>query len=138
LRRETAFRSGCCEVFNPEVEPANLDNSFELVVDAVGMEASRRMAIRVVRPGGVMMHIGLQQSGGDCDFRKITLSEITVIGTYTYTHADLEEALKILHSGALGDLSWVEERPLSEGATAFSDLNKGFSAASKIVLQPLL
>ena len=82
------------------------------------------------------MHIGLQQSGGDCDFRKITLSEITVIGTYTYTHADLEEALKTLHSGALGDLSWVEERPLSDGSTAFSDLNKGFSAAPKIILNP--
>jgi alcohol dehydrogenase len=36
-----------------------------------------------------MMHIGLQQSSGECDFRKITLSEITVIGIYTYTHADL-------------------------------------------------
>ena len=72
------------------------------------------------------------------NFCKSDLSEITVIGTYTYTHADLEEALKILHSGALGELSWIEERPLSEGAAAFSDLNDGFSAASKIVLQPLL
>ena len=84
------------------------------------------------------MHIGLQQSAGDCDFRKITLAEITVIGSYTYTHTDLEAALKTLHSGALGDLSWIEARPLSEGAAAFSDLNDGFSAASKIVLQPLL
>lgn len=136
LRRETVLKTGCCEVFDPKTEPVNLDDSFELVVDAVGTEATRSMAIRAVRPGGVMMHIGLQQSSGESDFRKITLSEITVIGTYTYTHTDLEGALKILHSGALGDLSWIEERPLSEGAAAFTDLNDGCSAAPKIILNP--
>ena len=88
LRRETVFWTGCCEVFDSEIKPVNLNDSLELVVDAVGIEASMRMAIRAVRHGGVRMHIGLQQSAGDCDFRKITLAEITVIGTYTYTHTD--------------------------------------------------
>ena len=82
------------------------------------------------------MHIGLQDGSGDCDFRKITLGEITVIGTYTYTHNDLEEALMKLNSGALGDLSWIEKRPLAEGASAFSDLNGGMSSSPKIVLLP--
>jgi alcohol dehydrogenase len=85
LRRETVLKTGCCEVFDPKTEPVNLDDSFELVVDAVGTEATRSMAIRAVRPGGVMMHIGLQQSSGESDFRKITLAEISVIGTYTLT-----------------------------------------------------
>tara|TARA_B100001179_G_scaffold56608_1_gene38774 strand:+ start:1131 stop:2144 length:1014 start_codon:yes stop_codon:yes gene_type:complete len=136
LRRESVLRTSCCDVFDPEQEPKNLENRFELVIDAVGMETTRRMAIRAVRPGGVFIHIGLQNSAGDCDFRKITLAEITIIGTYTYTHTDLQTALQTLHSGVLGDLSWVEERPLSEGAEAFSDLNGGLSAASKIVLHP--
>ena len=52
-----------------------------------------------------MMHIGLLDGSGNCDFRKITLGEITIIGTYTYTHNDLEEALLKHSSGALGDLS---------------------------------
>ena len=38
--------------------------------------------------------------------------------------------------GACGDLAWVEERPLSEGATAFRDLHAGHTAAAKIVLRP--
>tara|TARA_B100000945_G_scaffold220258_1_gene177897 strand:+ start:82 stop:1080 length:999 start_codon:yes stop_codon:yes gene_type:complete len=136
LRRETALLSGCCKVFDPQNEPPELDNNFELVIDAVGMEKSRTLAIRAVRPGGVMMHIGLQNGSGNCDFRKITLGEITVIGTYTYTHNDLEEALMKLSSGALGDLSWIEKRPLAEGASAFSDLNDSLSASPKIVLLP--
>lgn len=137
LRRETAFRTGSCDVFDPGQEPVDLENRFELVVDAVGMEATRKLAIRAVRPGGVLMHIGLQEGSGICDFRKITLSEITVIGSYTYTPTDLQAALQALHSGVLGDLTWVEERPLSEGSAAFSDLNRGRSPAPKIVLLPV-
>jgi 5-keto 4-deoxyuronate isomerase len=41
-----------------------------------------------------------------------------------------------LHRGAFGDLSWVEERNLDEGAQAFVDLDRGHSAAAKIVLRP--
>jgi D-arabinose 1-dehydrogenase-like Zn-dependent alcohol dehydrogenase len=100
------------------------------------METTRQMAIRAVSSGGVMLHIGLQHGSGDCDFRKITLSEITVIGTYTYTHIDLQAALQSLYLGNLGDLTWVEERPLSEGSSAFSDLDIGSTAAPKIVLLP--
>ena len=136
LRRESVLRTGCCEVFDPEQEPKNFENHFELVIDAVGMETTRHMAIRAVRPGGVLMHIGLQNSTGDCDFRKITLSEITIVGTYTYTQNDLQTSLELLYSGSLGDLSWVEERQLSNGAEAFSDLNNGRSASSKIILHP--
>ena len=64
------------------------------MIDAVGMETTRSMSIRAVRPGGVLMYIGLQHGSGDCDFRKITLSEITVIGTYTYTHRDYRQPYK--------------------------------------------
>ena len=102
LRRETAFKTGYLEVFDQKTEQVNMDDSFELVVDTVGIESTRIMAIRAVRPRGIMMHIGLQQRSGVCYSRKITLSEITVIGTYTYTLTDLEGALKSHHSVALG------------------------------------
>jgi len=35
-----------------------------------------------------------------------------------------------------GDLSWVEERRLADGAQAFVDLDQGRCAAAKIVLKP--
>jgi threonine dehydrogenase-like Zn-dependent dehydrogenase len=68
--------------------------------------------------------------------RKLTLSEVTLIGTYTYTSADLRATVRALHEGAFGDLAWVEERPLAEGAAAFRDLHEGRAAAAKIVLRP--
>jgi L-iditol 2-dehydrogenase len=45
-------------------------------------------------------------------------------------------AVRALADGAFGDLGWVEERPLSEGAAAFRDLAEGRAAAAKIVLRP--
>ena len=36
----------------------------------------------------------------------------------------------------LGALSWFEERPLSEGATAFAAIDQGSTPAAKIILRP--
>ena len=135
LRRETVSRTGVCRVFDPAAAPAPA-SSFEVVVDAVGGKSSREAAIAAVRPGGVVMHIGLLDNDGGIDIRRMTLQEITLIGAYTYTPVDLRATVKKLYTGTFGDLSWVERRPLSDGAGAFDDLLHGRSAAPKIVLCP--
>jgi len=134
LRRASAQRAGV-EAYDPlSTQPD--ENASDLVIDAVGAKVTRQAAIRAVRPGGVLVHIGLLDSTGESDWRKITLQEITAIGTYTYTAVDLAASAAALHAGRLGKLAWVEERPLSEGARAFADLDHGRTAAAKIVLRP--
>lgn len=135
LRRKSATEAGVAEVHDP-ASGSLPDDEFALVFDGVGMSATRRTALAAVRPGGVIMHVGLGDGSGEADFRKLTLSEITLIGTYTYTPLDVRAALQALHDGALGDLCWVARRPLAEGAMAFSDLDAGRHAAGKIVLTP--
>ena len=93
-------------------------------------------ALSAVKPGGVVMHIGLQEWASEIDMRKLTLAEITLLGTYTYTTADLRATVDLLAQNVLGDLSWVETMPLAEGARAFSALDAGQIAASKLVLVP--
>lgn len=134
-RRRTAADTGVCEVLDPTAQSID-EGQFDLVFDAVGGARTRAAAVQAVRPGGVLVHIGLQDNDGAMDVRKLTLSEITFIGTYTYTTLDLRACVNKLHSGALGSLDWVEERPLADGARAFDDLLKGLSAAPKIVLHP--
>ena len=84
------------------------------------------------------MHVGLQDWASEIDMRKLTLAELTLLGTYTCTctTADLRATVAALTDGAFGDLSWVEQRPLSEGAQAFEDLDQGRCAAAKVVLRP--
>lgn len=67
----------------------------------------------------------------------MTLREITLIGTYTYTPVDLGVTVKKLHSGAFGDLSWVDQRSLRDGAQGtLVDPLHGRTAAPKIALCP--
>jgi threonine dehydrogenase-like Zn-dependent dehydrogenase len=107
-----------------------------LVVDAVGISATRATASAQVEPGGVITHIGLGDDSGGLDIRRMTLQEVTFIGTYTYTAQDFRDTAEALFSGALGRLDWCDKRPLSEAATAFEDLHAGRVAAPKILLSP--
>ena len=111
-------------------------NSFDIVFDTVGLEISRQQAIDVVKPGGSIIHIGLTQPAGTFNFRKMTLQEVTVIGTYCYTNKDFEQTLKILSSKDIGPLDWIEFRDLKNGWDAFKQIHDGTCVAPKIILLP--
>ncbi|MCE8017650.1 alcohol dehydrogenase catalytic domain-containing protein [Halomonas sp. MCCC 1A17488] len=134
LRRQTAQEAGL-DAFDP-VHQALADDSIDAVFDCVGAAATRRMGVAVVRPGGAIMHLGLQDNEGSLDVRAVTLKEIAFLGAYTYTTTDLWATVALLDSGALGELGWVETRPLEEGSQAFADLAAGRTAAAKVVLLP--
>ena len=120
-----------------EVRDAGMPASpAELVVDAVGIAATRSAAFETVTPGGVIMHIGLGSAEGGLNARRATLQEITFIGTYTYTAQDFRDTAAAIFDGRLGSLDWTEERALSDGPAAFRDLLEGKVAAPKIVLHP--
>jgi len=135
LRRESLARHARCDTFDPLERSAD-DSAFDLVIDAVGSAATRTAALAAVRPGGVVMHIGLQDWASEIDMRKLTLAEITLLGTYTYSMADLRATVASLARGVFGDLSWVERRRLAQGAQAFDDLHHGRVASAKLVLEP--
>jgi len=109
---------------------------FDLVVDAVGYDATRAAASAAANPGGVILHIGLGGGAAGLDIRRITLQEITVIGTYTYTAQDFRDTCAAMFDGRLGALDWTETRALSDGADAFREIREGRIAAPKIILKP--
>lgn len=135
LRRTSIEQHARCATFDPRERGAE-DNGFDFVIDAVGSVKTRQAALAAVKPGGVVMHIGLQDWASEIDMRKLTLAEITLLGTYTYSTADLRATVAALDRGVFGDLSWVERRPLSQGARAFDDLHHGRVASAKVVLEP--
>jgi 2-desacetyl-2-hydroxyethyl bacteriochlorophyllide A dehydrogenase len=135
LRRKSVETHVGIATYDPR-DTAVQENGFDYVIDAVGAKLTRVSALQAVKPGGVMMHIGLQDWASEIDMRKLTLAEITLMGTYTYTTADLRATVKLLHDGAFGDLSWVQTMPLADGARAFAALNDGSLATAKVVLLP--
>jgi 2-desacetyl-2-hydroxyethyl bacteriochlorophyllide A dehydrogenase len=135
LRRQAIEKHAACKTINP-VEEKVAENSYEFVMDCVGAVVTRNTALAAVKPGGVMMHVGLQDWSSEIDMRKLTLAEITLLGTYTYSTIDLQATVNLLARHAFGDLTWVEKRSLEEGAKAFDDLHYGRTASAKVLLKP--
>ena len=111
-----------------------INDHYNIVFDTVGLETTRQQAIRCIKPGGIIIHIGLTQPSGTFDFRKATLQEIAFIGTYCYTNKDFEKTLDILNNKEIGSLDWIEYRKLKEGSLAFKEIHDGSCAAPKIIL----
>ena len=97
LRRETAAATGACRPFDPR-ESADgampLAGAVDTVIDAVGAVATRQTALVAVKPGGVVVHVGLQDWASELDGRRLTLAEIALVGVYTYTMADLRATVR--------------------------------------------
>ncbi|MEP1611424.1 MAG: alcohol dehydrogenase catalytic domain-containing protein [Roseobacter sp.] len=108
----------------------------DCVIDGVGFATTRATASALARQGGVIAHVGLGEAEGGLDIRRMTLQEITFIGTYTYTPKDFEETAHAIYEGRLGALDWIETRPLSDGQNAFQDIRSGLVPAPKVVLLP--
>ena len=112
------------------------ENNFDLILESVGLEATRHQAIKSIVPGGTILHIGLTQPSGTFDFKKLTIQEVTLVGTYCYTNKDFQKTLEILKEKKLGDLGWIEFRDLKKGSEAFQEIHNGSCVAPKIILIP--
>lgn len=134
LRRETLTKKCGQKAIAPDDLSAAA--MFDLVIDGVGYAATRKTASAHARPGGVIAHIGLGDAEGGLDIRRMTLQEITFIGTYTYTAQDFRDTAQAIFDGKLGPLDWTEARPLSDGPAAFADIRAGQTEAPKIILHP--
>ena len=112
------------------------ENNFDLILESVGLEITRHQAINSIAPGGTIVHIGLTQPSGTFNFKKLTIQEVTLVGTYCYTNDDFKNSLVILKDKKLGDLGWIEYRDLKKGSDAFQEIHNGTCVAPKIILIP--
>jgi threonine dehydrogenase-like Zn-dependent dehydrogenase len=133
-RRKVLAKLGNWSVASPEELADN--RFFDLVIDAVGASSTRRDASRLVKPGGVIVHLGLLPGHDGYDVRRITLQEITVSGSYCYTPEEFRKVVGLMAWGGLGSLGWHEEMSLCDGPAAFRSLDEGSCQAPKIILRP--
>ncbi|MDC1382560.1 alcohol dehydrogenase catalytic domain-containing protein [Candidatus Puniceispirillum sp.] len=133
FRLEMLKKIGNIQAFDPLNTAPSLDK-IDVIIDAVGSGATRKMASNLVQPGGTIVHIGLQDNTAGLDTRRLTLQEIKFQGTYCYRNDDFSEALTLLSMGKVSGNGWVEIRSLSDGAQSFVDIHNG-NAPPKIILQ---
>ena len=142
-RLEIAKRWGARDVINAreqdviEFVQERYPGGVDSVIDAVGTTSVRTQAIRAVVPGGRVVLIGLHEEQSVMPANYMIRQEITVIGSFAYTDADFAKAIDLLLRGVVQPSDdWLEERPLSDGPSAFAELVDGKARAAKIVLIP--
>jgi threonine dehydrogenase-like Zn-dependent dehydrogenase len=106
----------------------------DLVIDAVGAEVTRRMALDLLRPGGRAVFIGLHDDDSTLGFHGVVRGQFGLQGSYAYTAEDFEQALSWLVEGKAGIGELPPVLSLEEGPGAFADLVRGPSSQIKVFL----
>ena len=112
----------------------DMTRGVDLVVDAVGAEATRMLAIDLLNPAGTAVFIGLHDDESPLPWRKVIRGNHAIRGVFAYTDDDFRQALDWLASGraGIGDLKAV--LPLEDGPNAFATLAKGPTDDIKVFL----
>lgn len=139
-RREQAKRLGAHAVYGSgeeageAVRGATDGLGADLVLDAVGSEGTRRLAVDLVKPGGMVVLVGLQGNETTLGFHGVVRGQITLQGSYAYTPEDFEQALDWLSAGRAGIGELPPVLPLERGPDAFARLVEGPQEQIKVFL----
>jgi L-idonate 5-dehydrogenase len=123
-----AARLGVERTLNIAREPGALDaykadkGYFDVLFEASGAEAALRSGIEVVRPGGVIMQLGL---GGEMTLpvNAITAKEIDLRGSFRF-HEEFALAVELLGKGL------IDVKPLISATVPFTDATAAFELAT--------
>lgn len=118
----------------PAIRAASGGLGADLVIDAVGVEATWRDALALVRPGGTVAEVGLAQGAGELEVGALVRNGVTVRGVYAYTPEDFRAALALLDR-VRPSFDWVETAPLETGVELLARLARG-EGPVKAILRP--
>ncbi len=107
----------------------------DVVIDAVGVEATWALGLRSVRPGGRIEVVGLGAPAGTIDFFSVVGREVQVSGSFGWTSEDFRRALELVEGGSIDVAGWLTGFSMAEGQRAFEELVDG-TALFKVVLAP--
>lgn len=135
-RRAAALELGATETFaDPDaLRAAIAGHPVDLLFDAVGAEATRGLAVELLRPGGCAVMIGLATDASPVPFHTVVRRGLTVRGSYAYTPDDYDQALAWLLDGRAGLGRLEAVGPLETGPEVFAELAAGPSSRLKVFL----
>jgi L-iditol 2-dehydrogenase len=112
-------------------------STVDVVIDAVGLEATRREAVGALARGGVAVFVGLHEEAASFAGNDLVRDERRIAGCFAYTRADFATAAAWIAAGILPPKSaWTSDRPLDAGPASFDELVGPSPDVVKIVLHP--
>ena len=99
-----------------------LSGMFDVIVDSVGTNETRRDAVELIRAGGTAILVGLHAPELAVPGGLVVAAEKTIRGSFAYTPAEFDEAIEL---AADLDTSWIATVPFASSAEAFMSLLTG-------------
>lgn len=142
-RLELARRLGAAMAVNPQEPGAEErlqdflgEDGCAVVFDAAGFSPTRRLALKLVRSGGLIVLAGLGEAETNFDFIEVIRREVRVTGAYAYSRREFQQAIEWIASGRVVFEGWVSEADLKDGQRVFEELAQPNPELIKVVLRP--
>lgn len=114
---------------------AALGGFADSVIDAVGIQLTRRQSIDIADRGGRVVWIGLHQNNVDIPGNMVVRKEIEVVGSFCYNHQDFLDAHRTIQRNLIPPIqSWLDVRAGTLIQECFDEQIDGPSKFPKIVL----
>ncbi len=109
----------------------------DIVIDAVGIDATLADALAGSRVGGVVCLVGMGAPTLTLDAYRVSTEERTIIGSFTYADRDFTDAAAWLGTEpTLAATLVTREVPFEQAQAAFTGLAAGDDTAGKILIRP--
>jgi len=132
-RLEYAKKFGADGVVTPSEVAAG---SFDVSIEAVGIEATARLAMSALRPGGVSVWIGNNHRDVKINMQEIVTRELNVHGSYVFTHEEFAQSIEAISKSDMDLVGMFISRELSleEAPQVFAEMAKDIEKYLKCLI----
>jgi alcohol dehydrogenase len=110
----------------------DLEGEYDIVIDAVGAAATRRLAVERLRPGGASVWLGLAGEDPGFDGNGLVRAEKRVVGSFAYRPEDFAHALQ---RAPQLELAWASPIAFEDAHRTFMELADGAADPVKAVIR---
>lgn len=131
------------EYFNAlkEDTPAKLieetHGGFDVVIDCCGNEPAVNSAINLVKPGGIVVLVGVSMQAIPTYTVQAVMKELVLQGAIAYTYQEFKSVIDLISEKKIDVMKFVDDIvPLEGVQKAYERLTKGTDSAVKILVDP--
>jgi threonine dehydrogenase-like Zn-dependent dehydrogenase len=145
-RLDTALALGADKSVNPrecdalaEISGLTGGKMIDVSIEAVGVQDTANLSVKALKLGGTAVWVGNLQGDMTLNMQDIVVSARKVIGSYTFTHEEFGEVVKLFGSGAFEAERLISRVvSLEDAPAAFIELNEHPGGLIKIIVDPTL
>lgn len=116
---------------------AKTNGGFDVVIECVGNGAAVNSAISMVKPGGIVVLVGVATDAVPTYTVMAVMKELVVQGAIAYTYNEFKSCIDLIARKQVDVLKFVDDIvPLERVQEAYERLTSGTDAAVKILVDP--